>query len=98
MTLYGRPSAGLAALGRALQDLGEEGAGEALLRPGDLLGRPDGHDLAAAGPAFRAEVDDPVRGLDHIEVVLDDDHRVALVHQTVQDLKQLADVLEVQTG
>jgi hypothetical protein len=31
--------------------------------------------------ALRAQVDDPVGGLDHVQVVLDDDHGVAVVAQ-----------------
>ena len=34
--------------------------------------------------------------LDHVEVVLDHQHRVALVHQAADHTKQLADVLEMQ--
>jgi len=34
----------------------------------------------------RSEVDHPIGGLDDIEVVLDGQHRVALVDQTVQDV------------
>src|ERR1700738_815696 len=34
------------------------------------------HHEAALVSALRSEVDDPVGGLEHIEVVLDDDHRV----------------------
>ncbi len=64
----------------------------------DLLGRALGDDQPAAGTAFGAHVDDPVGGLDHVEVVLDDDDRVALVDESGQDCQQLADVLEVQTG
>ena len=39
-----------------------------------------------------------VGGLDDVEVVLDDDHGVAGVHQAVEHAQQLADVLEVQAG
>ena len=53
---------------------------------------------AAAGAAFGAEVDDPVRGLDDVEVVLDHDHRVAVVAQPVQHGQQQLDVVEVQAG
>ena len=67
-------------------------------QPGDLFGRAGGDDLAAAVAALGAEVDDPVGGLDDVEVVLDDDHRVALLDQLVEHLEQLADVLEVQAG
>ena len=40
----------------------------------------------------------PVGGLDHLEVVLDHHHGVALLDQRVQHLQQLAHVLEVQAG
>ena len=53
-------------------------------------GVPGDDDLAAAGAALRAEVDDPVGRLDHVEVVLDDEHRVAGVDEVVQHLEQLA--------
>ena len=36
--------------------------------------------------------------LDDVEVVLDDEHRVAGVHQALQNLEQLLHVGEVQTG
>ena len=65
---------------------------------GDLLGRPLGDDPAAAGAALGAEVDDPVGRLDHVEVVLDHDDRVARRGEAVQHLEQLADVVEVQPG
>ena len=56
------------------------------------------HDFAAAESAFRAEVNDPVGGLDDIEVVLDDDDGVAVIAQPVQYRQQLCDVMEVQAG
>ena len=49
---------------------------------GDLLRGALGDHPAAAGAALGTHVDDPVRGLDDVEVVLDDDDRVALVDQT----------------
>jgi hypothetical protein len=36
-----------------------------------------------------------VRGLDHVHVVLDDDHRVACVHQSVETVQQSLDVGQV---
>ena len=42
-----------------------------------------------AGAGFGAEVDDPVGRLDHVQVVLDDDHRVAQVHQAVSTSSSL---------
>ena len=61
-------------------------------------GVPCGDDPAAAGAAFGPEVDDVVGRLDDVEVVLDDDDRVALVDELLQHVEQLARVLEVQAG
>ena len=51
-----------------------------------------------SGPAPGPEVDHPVGGLDHVEVVLDEQHRVAGVHQVAEDTQQLVDVVQVQPG
>ena len=72
--------------------------GRGSLRRGDGFGRAGDHDLPSPISAFRPEVDDPVGGLDHVEVVLDDDHRVARVDQAVENLEQLLDVGKVQAG
>ena len=64
---------------------------------GDVLGRALGDDLTAAEATLGPDVDDPVGVLDDVEVVLDDDDRVALVDEALEDVEQLADVLEVQT-
>ena len=72
--------------------------GVRLLVPGHFFGRAGREDGAATGAAFGAEIDDPVRGLDHVEVVLDDHHGVALIAQPVQHIEQLRHVVEVQAG
>ena len=54
--------------------------------------------VAALVAALRAEVDDPVGDLDHVEVVLDHDHRVAGVDQPREHLEQPLDVGEVKPG
>ena len=56
---------------------------------GHLLRRAGGDDLATAMAAFGAEVDHPVRGLDHVQVVLDHDHGVAVVAQAMQHGEQV---------
>src|SRR5229473_3705963 len=38
----------------------------------DRFGRADSHQVPAAIAAFRTEVNDPVRGLDHFKIMLDD--------------------------
>jgi hypothetical protein len=53
----------------AAEDRLEEGTRIAALLLDDFLRRAGGDDLAAAVAAFRAEVDDPVGGLDHFEIV-----------------------------
>ena len=57
-----------------------------------------GNHVAAAGTALGPQVDDPVRGLDHVEIVLDDDHRIALVAEPVEHLQKLGDIVKVQPG
>ncbi len=61
-------------------------------------GVPVATSVAALVPALRPHVDQPVGGLDHVEVVLDDDDAVALLHEPVEDLQQPLDVGEVQAG
>ena len=39
-----------------------------------------------------------VGGLNQIQVMLNDDHRVALVHQLLEDLYELVHVCNVQAG
>ena len=56
------------------------------------------HDLTPRIPAFRPQVDDPVRGSDHVEVVLDDHHRVALPQQFAQCAEKPGNVREMQPG
>ena len=53
---------------------------------------------AARLAALRTEIDQVVRLLDHVEVVLDHEHGVAAVDQPLQHLEQLLDVGEVETG
>ena len=61
-------------------------------------GGPSATTVPPPEPPSRPEVDDPVGGLDDVEVVLDDEHRVALVDQAGQDREQAAHVLEVEAG
>jgi hypothetical protein len=46
---------------------------------GYFFGRAFSHNVSAAFAAFGAEIDDPVRALDHVEVVFDYDQRAAAV-------------------
>ena len=63
-----------------------------------LLRRPLRHNLPAAHATLRPQINNPVRHLDHIEVVFDHHHRIALVDQPVQHFEEFADVFEMQPG
>jgi hypothetical protein len=54
-------------------------------------------EAAAAIAAFRTQIDDPIRLGHDIQIVLDDDDRVAGIDETMQNLQQLLDVGHVQT-
>src|SRR5262245_43959528 len=54
--------------------------------------------VPAATAAFRAEIDDPVRRLDHVQIVLDHQHGVAAIDQPMEHFQQQPDVLEMQPG
>ena len=64
----------------------------------NVFGRSTSHDLAAVGTAFRAEIDDPVRRLDDVEIVLDHDDAVSGFDEFVEDLEQFSDVFEMESG
>ena len=63
-----------------------------------LLGCALSHDAPARRAAVGAEVDHPVGGLDHIQVVLDHHHRVASIHQPVQAVQQLLDIGDMEAS
>ena len=60
--------------------------------------RAEGHHLAAGVAAFGTEVDQPVAGADHVEVVLDHEQRMPGVLQFAHGAHQLGDVVEMQPG
>ena len=63
---------------------------------GHLLRRAGRHDNAAVFAAFGPQVDQIVRCLDDIEVVLDDEQRVPRLEQLPERGQQLRDVVEMQ--
>ena len=62
-----------------------------------LFRRAFGDDSPAGVPTFRPQIDNPVRRLDHFQIVFDDEHRVAGVHEVVQHLQQQFDIGEMQS-
>ena len=57
---------------------------------------PLGNNPAAGRTPFRTQIDDVVGRFDHVEVVLNDYNRVALIDKFVQHVEQLVRVGEVQ--
>src|SRR5207244_3755539 len=55
-------------------------------------------DSPAAGAAFRPQVDQPVGGLEDVQIVLNDDYGVPGINESMPDMQQLLDVVEVQAG
>src|SRR5437763_1502317 len=86
-------------LGTSLtQQLGQKFAGVRCLARRNLLGSAASDQFAALVASLRAEVDDIIGRLDHVQVVLDHHDGVTVVDQPVQALQQPIDVGEVQTG
>ena len=65
---------------------------------GDLFGGADGDDFAAAVSAFGSHVDQPVGGLDDVEVMFDHQHGIAGGDEPIEHGDQLLDIGEMQTG
>ena len=66
------------------------------LDPGNFFRRAGGDDLSSFIASLRAEVNDMVGRLDHIQVMLNDEHSIAGIPQSVQDIQKLLDVREVE--
>ncbi len=66
--------------------------------PATCSGRTGGNEGPATIATFGSEIDEPVCGLDDVEVVLDHQDRVALLDQPGEHGEQSADVLEVQAS
>src|SRR3546814_11684389 len=64
----------------------------------DLFRCAFGHDFAALDAAFGAHVDDPVGGLDDVEIMFDHDDAVALLNKGVEDFQQFAAIHEMEAG
>ena len=63
-----------------------------------LLRRARADDGAAAVAPLGTQVDQVVGALDDVQIVLDDHHGVAAVHQPLEHLQQLAHVVGVEAG
>src|SRR5262245_3139620 len=75
--------------GSAREKLRQEPASVGGLGGRDLLGRALCDHATAGFAPLRAEIDDPIRTLDHVEIVLDDHDRIALIDEAIEDVEKL---------
>ena len=64
----------------------------------NFLRSPHRDHSSAAITAVGSHINDPVGQLDHIEIVLDDHQRVALLQEPLEHRRQPPNVLEMQSG
>jgi hypothetical protein len=69
------------------QDLAQDPPGVAFRTAGHVLRRPLGNKLAALIPGAGTEVDYPVGRLDYIEIVFDNENRMAGIDQALKDFQ-----------
>src|SRR5690606_17123326 len=64
----------------------------------NLFGCSRGYNLSPGSTTLRTEVDDVVRALDDVHIMLDHQYGVALINELLQHVQQMCDILEVQPG
>ena len=64
----------------------------------NILNRTFRHDFPSAAAAFGTQINDPVAGTNNIRVMLNDDYRVAFVHELSQHAQQHTDIFEMQAS
>src|SRR5947207_7048078 len=77
---------------------GQRLASVRLFVAGHSFRRTLGYDSAASISTFGAEINNPIRLLDYVQVVLDDQHGVAERDQPLQHVQQFAHVVEMKSG
>ena len=65
---------------------------------GELLGGALGDNLTTAAASVGAKVEEVVHAFEDIEVMLDDDHRVALIDKLLQNVEQYLYIFEMKAG
>ena len=81
-----------------MKQLAQKEPGVASFDGREMLGCARPQHLPSPGAALWSKVDEPVGRTNNIEIVLDDDHRVALVNQAIEHKQQLAHIFEVKAG
>ena len=63
----------------------------------DVGWRASSNDFTAGIATFGPQINDPVSCLDHIEIMFNDDHRVAVIHKTMEYREQQLNVSKMQS-
>src|SRR5260370_42178987 len=64
----------------------------------DLFGRANAHHFSPFISRFRSKTDNPVGGLNDIEIMLDHNDRMTVVDETLKNLQQHRDVIEMESS
>lgn len=56
------------------------------------------NDFPASIPSLGAHIDDPVGSFDDVQIMFDDNDRIALVAQAMENFEEEFDVVKVQSG
>jgi hypothetical protein len=65
---------------------------------GDLLGRAFGDDTATGGASLGANLQNPVGGFEHVEIMLDDDDAVPPVDELLEHAEKAFHIVAMQPG
>ena len=79
---------------KILEEPASVGAGDL----GEVFRCAAAHQFSSTLTSLRPKVDHPIGSFDYIKVVLDHDHGIALVTQTMENAQKLADVVKVKAG
>src|SRR3989344_9027576 len=69
-----------------------------LFNQGHVLGSALSDDFPARIPPLGAQIDYPIRAFDDVQIMFNDHHSVALLHQFAQNMQQPFDIVKMQTS
>jgi hypothetical protein len=81
-----------------MQNTGKRVACVGLFIAGNLFRRALGNDATTALAALGTKIDDPIRLLNHVQVVFDDQNSVAEIDQTLQDVEKFEHIVKMKAG
>src|SRR5215510_12178307 len=93
-----RGSLGGRSVGGTREERPQELSGGRLGDRRNRLRHATGNDVSSRIAAFGAKINQVIGTSNHVEIVLDDDDRVALIDEFVEHVEQLTGVFEVKTG